>query len=208
MSFNNFSMNFQTISLTASRYSETAGHLGQTALAAYNANLFMLEIFAVLVSAIFITGTIIIIIKTGWLSIRVDRVRDVILKTDMPKKHAKEAWATVQKHFFSGNPSDLKMSIVEADNMLNDALRYAGIRGTNLGERLKNIKRSQMPNLEDIWDAHKLRNEIAHETNFVLKRDTAEHALETYNVALKNLGVFDIEKKQPTEPEPPSPATS
>jgi hypothetical protein len=204
-------MNLQTISLTASRYSETAGHLGQTALATYNANLFILEILAILVSAVFIVGTIIIIVKTGWLSIRVDRVRDVILKTDMPKKHAKETWNTVQKHFFSGNPNDLKMSIVEADNMLNDALRYAGIRGTNLGERLKNIKRSQMPNLEDVWGAHKLRNEIAHETSFVLKRDTAEHALETYNVALKNLGVFDGEKQQqqPAEPQPPiTPATS
>jgi hypothetical protein len=197
-------MNFQTISLTASRYSETAGHLGQTALAAYNANLVALEIFAVIISTLFITGTIIIVIKTGWFSIRVDRVRDVILKTDMPKKHAKEAWATVQKHFFSGNLNDLKMSIVEADNILNDALRYAGIRGTNLGERLKNIKHSQMPNLEDVWDAHKLRNEIAHETSFILKRDTAEHALAAYNVALRNLGVFDGEKQHPAEPEPPS----
>jgi hypothetical protein len=171
-----------------------AGHLGQTALAIYNSNLSMLEIFAVIISALLVTGTIIIIIKTGWLSYRVDRIRDVVLKTDMPKKHAKETWDTVQKHFFSGNPNDLKMSIVEADNILNDALRYAGVRGVNLGERLKNIKRSQMPNIEDIWDAHKLRNEIAHEMNFSLKRDTAERALDAYKIALKNLGVFDGEK--------------
>ena len=48
-----------------------------------------------------------------------------------------------------------------------------------------------MPNLEEVWQAHKLRNDIAHETNFVLKRDAAERALESFKVALKNLGVFD-----------------
>ena len=83
------------------------------------------------------------------------------------------------------------MAVVEADNILNDALRYAGIRGVNLGDRLKNVKRGQVPNLEDIWAAHKLRNEIAHGMNLTLKRDTAERALEAYETALKNMGVFD-----------------
>jgi len=169
----------------------TAGRLGQTALSLYNANLLPFEIFAVVVSIALIIGIIIIIIKTGWLSLRVDRVRDVILKTDMPKKRANDAWAIVQKHFFTGNANDLKVAIMSADNILNDALQYAGIRGVNLGERLKNLQRGQVPNLEDIWAAHKLRNEIAHETNFSLKRDMAERALDAYKIALKNLGVLE-----------------
>ena len=172
-----------------------SSHLGQTALTLYNASLPVLEIFAVLASAAFVVATITIIIKTGWLSLRVDRVRDIILKTDMPKKRATAAWTAVEKHFFAGDANDLKVSVMDADNILNDALRYAGIKGVNLGERLKNIKRSQMPNLEDVWAAHKLRNEIAHETNLSLKRDVVERALESYKVALQNLGVFDEEKQ-------------
>ena len=179
------------LSSTTSQYAHAAERLGQTALAFYNVSLVPLEIFAVIVAAAFIAGTVIIIIKTGWLSLHVDRVRHVILKTDMPKKRAAEAWAAVQKHFFAGDTNDLKIAVMDADNVLNDALRYAGIRGINLGERLKNIRRSQMPNLEDVWMAHKLRNEIAHETNLSLKRDAAERALETYEIALKNLGVLD-----------------
>ena len=113
----------------------------------------------------------------------------------MPKKRAADAWAAVQKHFFSGSPNDLKMAVVQADNILNDALRYAGIRGSNLGDRLKNIKHGQIPNIEDVWAAHKLRNEIAHGTNFSLKRDAAERALATYETALKNLGAFAVDNK-------------
>ena len=53
----------------------------------------------------------------------------------MPQKGAQAAWAMSQKHFFAGDANDLKMAVVEADNILNDALRYAGIRGINLGDR-------------------------------------------------------------------------
>jgi len=184
-------MNPQIVSSTAAQYANTAGHLGQTALTFYNTDLLGFEVFAVIVSVALVIGTIILIIKTGWFSLRVDRVRDVILKTDMPKKRANDACAAVQKHFFAGNINDLKVAVMSADNILNDALQYAGIRGVNLGERLKHLQRGQMPNLEDVWDAHKLRNEIAHETSFALKRDMAERALDAYKIALKNLGVLD-----------------
>ena len=181
--------------ISSSSVGLSAAKTGETAIAFYNAALPALEIFAVLVAVALIAGTIAIIIRTGWFSLRVDRVRDVILKTDMPKKRASEAWAAAQKCFFSGTPNDLKMAIVQADNILDDALHYAGIRGSNLGDRLKNVRREQIPNLEDVWTAHKLRNEIAHGANFTLKRAEAERALDTYEVALKNLGVFDQNKK-------------
>jgi len=145
----------------------------------------------VIVSAALITGTILIIIKTGWFSLHVSHIRDIVLKSDIPRKHAGDAWAEAQKHFFAGDPNDLKMAVMEADTILNDALRYAGIHGVNLGDRLKNIKRGQIPNIEDIWAAHKLRNEIAHGMNITLKRDMAERALEAYEVALKNLGALE-----------------
>lgn len=181
----------QTIQSDTAIAAQAAGQLGHQTVSLYNSALPTLEIISVLVVAALIVGTIIIIIRTGWFSYRVDRIRDVVLKTNMPQKRAVEAWARIQKHFFAGDPNDLKIAVMDADNVLNDALQYAGIRGVNLGERLKNIKRGQMPNLEDVWGAHKLRNEIAHETNFALKRDPVERALDAYEVALKNLGVLD-----------------
>ncbi len=188
------SVTFQNIRAGVATATHAAEHIGQAALAFYGADLTIIEAIALVISAALIAGTIIIIIKTGWFSLRVDRVRDVILKTDMPKRRASDAWTAVQKHFFAGTPNDLKVAIMQADNILNTALQYAGVRGINLGERLKNMRRDQMPNIEDVWAAHKLRNEIAHETNFSLKRDTAERALEAYEIALKNLGALSEAK--------------
>ena len=95
----------------------------------------------------------------------------------------------IQEHFYRGGESDLKVAILEADKLLNDALREAGIVGIQLGDRLKK-RATQIPNLNDLWHAHKLRNQIAHEPNFRLKRDLAERALGIYETAFKNLGIF------------------
>jgi hypothetical protein len=168
---------------------------GKTAPMAYLPNLVALEVLSILISAAFIIAIVVIIVKTGWLSSRVDRMRHVVLKADMPKRRVESAWKKTQTHFFAGDDNDLKIAIMQADNLLEDALRSAGVRGTNLGDRLKNLKKGEMPNLEQIWQAHKLRNQIAHEADFTIKRDLAERTLGIYGEALQNLGVLG-EKKE------------
>ena len=60
-----------------------------------------------------------------------------------------------------------------------------------LGDRLKKIKPAQLPEIDAIWQAHKLRNQIAHEQDFKLKRDLAERTLGIYEKALRELKVLD-----------------
>jgi hypothetical protein len=57
--------------------------------------------------------------------------------------------------------------------------------------RLKKVSTAQLPNVDDVWQAHKLRNRIAHEADFALKRDLAERALTVYEQALEHLGVLE-----------------
>ena len=109
----------QNISSSSAVAAQTASRLGQTALTLYNASLLPLEIFCrTYIGGAHRRASITLIIKTGWFSVRVDRVRDVILKTDMPKKRASAAWAEVQKHFFAGNTNDLKIAVVASRQCL------------------------------------------------------------------------------------------
>ena len=164
---------------------------GQDFLTAYFAHLTLFQVLSVLISAGLFAFIIYIGIKTNYFSIRIDRFRDVILKTNLSKKHAQEAWQRIELHFFKGSENDLKVAILDADKILNEALRGAGIPGIQLGDRLKKARPGQIPNLDELWQAHKLRNQIAHEPNFKLKRDLAERALTIYKTALENMGVFD-----------------
>ena len=108
-----------------------------------------------------------------------------------PRNKSNAPWNDIkERHFFAGDENDLKVAIIEADQALDNAMRNAGVLGTNLGDRLKKVKPSQLPNIEDVWQAHKLRNRIAHEGDMVIKRDVAERALTVYREALESLGAL------------------
>ena len=179
------------VQLQSVAYAPKIHLLADSISTAYFSHLTIFEVISVVISAVLIGASIFFIIKTGWLALRVDRIQDVILKTNVPKKNTKKAWAAIQEHFFTGGDNDLKVAILEADKVLDEALRTAGIQGSTLGDRLKKLDSSQLPDIDEVWDAHKLRNQIAHEGDFKLKRDIAERALGIYEKALRELKALD-----------------
>lgn len=181
--------------LEATYAPETASAAHRAALA-YVGNLATLEAISVLLTAAFVVGIVVIVRKTGWLRIRLERIDDVVFKADHAKRFVERSWSEVERHFFAGDDSDLKIAIIKADTLLDEALREAGVRGADIGDRLRQLTPSELPNLEHVWEAHKLRNRIAHEATFALKRDLAERALTVYEEALEHLGV--LEKLPPT----------
>lgn len=99
-------------------------------------------------------------------------------------------WERVEGYMRSNNPSDWKIAILEADNILDEVVERMGYPGETLGERMRMIEASDFPHLELAWRAHKLRNEIAHKAglDFVLSRTTAEQTVNIYHRIFKELG--------------------
>lgn len=61
----------------------------------------------------------------------------------------------------------LKSAVMEADKLLDYVLKSKRIKGDTLGERLKNAKHLfKTSSYNRVWEAHKLRNRLAHEMNF------------------------------------------
>jgi len=162
-----------------------------TLASAYSAAIGPIEFVSFVISAGLIAWIVVALIKTNYIGVRVDRFRNIVLKTNLPREHARRAWVRIEEHFYKGGENDLKIAIIEADKLLDEALREAGIRGVNPGERLKNVKRGQLPDVEAVWQAHRVRNQIAHEANLRLKRDIAERTLKIYEEALRALRLID-----------------
>ena len=72
-------------------------------------------------------------------------------------------WKKVLEHLESKNPNDWKIAIIEADTILDEIVERMGYHGETLGERLKKIEKSDFNTLDNAWEAHKVRNAIAHE---------------------------------------------
>jgi hypothetical protein len=71
-------------------------------------------------------------------------------------------WERVQVLANAASESDWRLAILEADIMLGDLLREQGYRGESIGERLRDGNPLQFRTLDLAWQAHKVRNDIAH----------------------------------------------
>lgn len=93
-------------------------------------------------------------------------------------------------HSGSDSPNDWKLAIIEADIILDELLKEAGYAGVSLGERLRSISPTQLQSLDDAWQAHKVRNQIAHAgSDFVLTQKLAQDTIKQYRRVFHELGV-------------------
>ncbi len=82
-----------------------------------------------------------------------------------------------------------KLALMEADTLLDSGLKSMMMPGQSLGERLK-VACYKYPKLRNVWWAHKLRNQLAHEATFQISARQAEQALDEFEKALKTLNVL------------------
>lgn len=71
-------------------------------------------------------------------------------------------WQNILNNLNSSNEGDWRLAIIEADIILDDMLTRMGYHGDGVGEKLKAVEPSDFKTLQSAWDAHKVRNNIAH----------------------------------------------
>lgn len=98
-------------------------------------------------------------------------------------------WLGIERSLIKDQPSSFHLSVLNADKLLDHALKEAGYKGKTMGERL-NAAKGTLSNRNAIWASHKLRNQIAHEPDVQVKYDTARRALASFKQALKDVGAI------------------
>ncbi|OHA88719.1 MAG: hypothetical protein A2653_00250 [Candidatus Zambryskibacteria bacterium RIFCSPHIGHO2_01_FULL_43_25] len=90
-------------------------------------------------------------------------------------------WEKILVHLRSDNPNDWKFAIIEADIVLNDMLDAMGYRGETIADKLKNVEESDFHTVDAAWEAHKVRNMIAHEgANFAVTEREVRRVIDLY----------------------------
>jgi hypothetical protein len=95
-------------------------------------------------------------------------------------------WRELQQH--CAQQATWPMAVIDADKLLDDALKKSHYKGKTMGERLVSAQRDLSGN-DKVWYSHKLRNKIVHEDIKLNKRDV-QTALKGYLQALHDLGAL------------------
>lgn len=98
-------------------------------------------------------------------------------------------WENIRILLSKKGPSQLRQALITADKSLDNVLRDLVV-GETMGDRLKNSKDMFDWNVyQKIWEAHKLRNNIVHESNFDPPYFVVNEAIYNIQKALKLLGI-------------------
>lgn len=94
-------------------------------------------------------------------------------------------WEDVKRLIDSTNQNDWKQAILSADLILDDILTTMGYRGESVGEKLKRVEPADFRTLQQAWEAHKVRNQIAHEVGFNLTHYDANATIGLYRTVFE-----------------------
>ena len=157
-----------------------------SALPSYIINIYAkYTVFAFLISLVFIVLIIIYVIKE-------QEIKEKIISRVLPLDGVTQAnsgdsiienpkWKLVEEHINSEDANKWKLAILEADIILSELLDSLNLKGEGIGEKLKSVETSDFDHIEEAWEAHKIRNAIAHQgSDFLLTNREAKRVIGLY----------------------------
>lgn len=143
------------------------------------------KVVSTIVSLLLLTGIIYSYIRFSQV-IKTDReksdsVATAYIKSETAEHRSNERWDRVMLHINSENQNDWRQAIIEADTILDDIVSQSEYPGETLGERMRGIEKSDFRTLDEAWEAHKVRNRIAHDgSQFQLSKREALRIINLY----------------------------
>ncbi|MBV9159447.1 MAG: hypothetical protein JO019_02500, partial [Candidatus Kaiserbacteria bacterium] len=109
---------------------------------------------------------------------------------DVPKTQLR--WNRVLEQIGSEDEREWRLAILEADIMLNELLDVLGYKGETMADKMKMVNRSQFRSIDAAWEAHGLRNRIAHQTLALpLEKRDARRAITQYESVFREFGFIE-----------------
>jgi hypothetical protein len=146
--------------------------------------------FSTVVSLLFLTGI-------AYCFFRIEQIEEQTRHEDHPDEAAETGHARGQdvqpastttkrferilEHLSSPRESDWRLAVLEADVLLSEMVTNMGYHGDSLGEKLKSVEASDFTSLQKAWEAHAVRNRVAHEgAAFTLTEREAKRVIGLY----------------------------
>jgi len=141
---------------------------------------------AVIIGALLLAGLVIVVLARMVLKELRGKGDDLL---GMSRQDILKRWQQIEELVARRDELSGKLAIMEADKLLDHALKARHFGGNTLGERLKLACYSNQK-LKNVWPAHLVRNRLVHEANYHLPSGAVGHNIRLFRDALKELNVL------------------
>lgn len=119
-----------------------------------------------------------------------NEINNSLLKQKEIERDTNPRWHYIETLIESPNDSDWRVAVIEADTMLEEVLTEKGLSGSTVSDLLDSARDSGYLTISDAWDAHLVRNKIAHEgSEFSLSQIEGRKVIKMYKNFFEELGV-------------------
>ncbi|MEK7586023.1 MAG: hypothetical protein AAB477_02195 [Patescibacteria group bacterium] len=118
-------------------------------------------------------------------------IQEALLRDKETSRNENPRWHYILTLMESSNESDWRVAIIEADTMLDEALAREGIVGETLSEKLEQARTNGYAYIQNAWDAHLVRNQIAHAgSEFSLSQVEGRRVVRLFQTFFEEIGVI------------------
>jgi len=150
--------------------------------------LLVLKIIFIILGLIFFGYIIFALVKTSWLKrMIIWDLQEFLTYRPFGVRRIVKEWRKIKAKLETGLESEYKLAVIKADAMLDNILMRMGFGGVTLGERLTKLTVVSLPNIEEVRQAHRIRNNIIHDPDYRLSLDEARRVVAIYEKALTDL---------------------
>lgn len=129
--------------------------------------------------------------KTSWLKkIFLLDLQEFLTFKPIEREKAISQWAKIKKRLESNLEPEIKLAVIEADSLVEEALKNSGYSNGNFEAILNRLPPDFPVKIEQIRQAHKIRDNIVYDPNYKLELNEAKEVLKVYEEVLKGLDFF------------------
>lgn len=148
----------------------------------------VIKIIFIIVSFFFLGFIIFALIKSSWLKrLIIWDLKEFLTYQPFELRKVEKQWKEIRKRLDTEMESEWKLAVIDADKILEDTLSRLGISGKNLEEKMTNLTSATLPNIEEVKEAHKIRNNIVYDPAYKLSLEEAKKAVSIYEKSLIEL---------------------
>ena len=109
----------------------------------------------------------------------------------LPADKISKQWLKIKDRIDRNTEAEWKLAVIEADKLVDEVLKKMGYPGEDISERLKIATPEQIPSLNLLLEAHKLRETVVHDPEFYASELEIKNAIDYYETFLREVQVID-----------------